>query len=144
MFGALYNICKKRIAMISSNLIMNLNPLMSQMVRHTLKILQQIFHTIFRRVCDIYSKLTLKRQWHVWYFTWTSSHIITFHFEQLDSSFVLFLSVNVSFPVGTEAVLRRCKLHPQACNYIKKETFVQVFSCEFCEIFKNMFFKEHH
>ena len=30
MFGALYNICKKRIAMISSNLIMNLNPLMSQ------------------------------------------------------------------------------------------------------------------
>ena len=25
----------------------------------------------------------------------------------------------------------------------KKETLAQVFSCKFCEIFKNMFFKEH-
>ena len=28
----------------------------------------------------------------------------------------------------------------RACNFIKKETLVQVFSCEFCEIFKNTFF----
>ena len=28
----------------------------------------------------------------------------------------------------------------QACNFIKKETLVQVFSCDFCEIFKNTFF----
>ena len=27
------------------------------------------------------------------------------------------------------------------CNFIKKETLAQVFSCEFCEIFKNNFFK---
>ena len=26
---------------------------------------------------------------------------------------------------------------PEACNFIKKETLVQVFSCEFCEIYKN-------
>ena len=26
------------------------------------------------------------------------------------------------------------------CNFIKKETLVKVFSCEFCEIFKNTFF----
>ena len=25
------------------------------------------------------------------------------------------------------------------CNFIKKETLAQVFSCEFCEIFKNTF-----
>ena len=31
----------------------------------------------------------------------------------------------------------------QACNFIKKETLTQVFSCEFCEIFKNTFFTEH-
>ena len=31
---------------------------------------------------------------------------------------------------------------PQACNFIKKETVTQVFSCEFCEIFKNTFFRE--
>ena len=28
----------------------------------------------------------------------------------------------------------------QACNLINKETLAQVFSCEFCEIFKNTFF----
>ena len=27
----------------------------------------------------------------------------------------------------------------QACNFIKKETLTQVFSCEFCKIFKNTF-----
>ena len=30
-----------------------------------------------------------------------------------------------------------------ACNFIKKETLAQVFSCEFCENFKNTFFTEH-
>ena len=29
------------------------------------------------------------------------------------------------------------------CNFIKKETLAQVFSYEFCEIFKNIFFTEH-
>ena len=29
---------------------------------------------------------------------------------------------------------------PNACNFIKKETPAQVFSCEFCEIFKNTYF----
>ena len=31
----------------------------------------------------------------------------------------------------------------QACNFTRKETPTQVFSCEFCEIFKNIFFMEH-
>ena len=31
----------------------------------------------------------------------------------------------------------------QACNFIKKKTLAQVFSCEFCEISKNTFFTEH-
>ena len=30
-----------------------------------------------------------------------------------------------------------------ACNFIKKETLAQVFSCEICEIFKNSNFGEH-
>ena len=29
---------------------------------------------------------------------------------------------------------------PQACNFIKKETLAQVFSCEFCDISKNTFY----
>ena len=32
---------------------------------------------------------------------------------------------------------------PEACNFIKKETLTQVFSCQFCEIFKNTFLTEH-
>ena len=31
----------------------------------------------------------------------------------------------------------------QACNFIKKETLAQVFSCEFCEISKNTLSTEH-
>ena len=31
-------------------------------------------------------------------------------------------------------------LRPQACNFIKKEALTQVFSCEFCKIFKNTYF----
>ena len=36
------------------------------------------------------------------------------------------------------------KLQTQACNFIKKETLLQVFSCEFCEICKNNFFYRTH
>ena len=32
---------------------------------------------------------------------------------------------------------------PQACNFIKKETLAQVFSCEFCEILRIPFLNEH-
>ena len=32
---------------------------------------------------------------------------------------------------------------PKACNFIKKETLAEVFSCEFCEFSKNTFFTEH-
>ena len=31
----------------------------------------------------------------------------------------------------------------EACNFIKKETLAQVFSCEFWEIFRKTFFTEH-
>ena len=34
-------------------------------------------------------------------------------------------------------------LRPQACNFIKKETLAQVFSCECCEISKNTFFSQN-
>ena len=35
------------------------------------------------------------------------------------------------------------KLQAEACNFIKKETLAQMFSCDFCEISKNTFFTEH-
>ena len=34
------------------------------------------------------------------------------------------------------------KISHYACNFIKKETLAQVFSCEFCAISKNTFFTE--
>ena len=34
-------------------------------------------------------------------------------------------------------------LRPEASNFIKKETLAPVFSCGFCEIYKNTFFTEH-
>ena len=33
-------------------------------------------------------------------------------------------------------------IQSQACNFIKKKTLAQVFSCEFCEISKNTYFIE--
>ena len=35
------------------------------------------------------------------------------------------------------------KLQADDCNFLKKETLVQVFSCEFFEIFSNTFVTEH-
>ena len=35
------------------------------------------------------------------------------------------------------------KLQAEPCSFIKKEALAQVFSCGFCEIFKNTFFIEH-
>ena len=51
--------------------------------------------------------------------------------------------------VLSEAVIQRCSvkkvLHEhKACNFIKKETLAQVFSCEFCEISKKTFFYRTH
>ena len=41
-------------------------------------------------------------------------------------------------------VVARCgSLWPEACNFIKKETLAQVFSCEFCQVSKNTFYTEH-
>ena len=34
-------------------------------------------------------------------------------------------------------------LQASGCNFISKKTVAQLFSCEFCEIFKNTFFTEH-
>ena len=53
-----------------------------------------------------------------------------------------------------EAVVPRCYVkkvlleisqnsQTKVCNFIKKESLAQVFSCEFCEISKNTFFTEH-
>ena len=35
------------------------------------------------------------------------------------------------------------KLQAEAGNFVKKETLTQVFSYEFCEVFRNTFFTEH-
>ena len=34
-------------------------------------------------------------------------------------------------------------LRNEACNFVKKETLAQMFSCEFYEISKNNFFTQH-
>ena len=44
------------------------------------------------------------------------------------------------FPCNTPTKLWKTKTFPpEACNFIEKETLARVFSCEFCEIFKNTF-----
>ena len=38
-----------------------------------------------------------------------------------------------------KSILQNSQENASACNFIKKETLAQVFSCEFCEISKNTF-----
>ena len=46
-----------------------------------------------------------------------------------------------NYDEDSEAVVPRCSVEKaKACNFIKKETLVQVSSCEFLGIFKNTFF----
>ena len=44
--------------------------------------------------------------------------------------------INVAYMLK---IISLIKLQPVAWNVIKKETVAQVFSCEFCKIFKNNF-----
>ena len=36
-----------------------------------------------------------------------------------------------------------CRVEQRTCNFTKKDTLAQVFSCEFCGIFKITFLPEH-
>ena len=67
----------------------------------------------------------------VWYFKLWKRNKLILHFLE---------------KIKPEAVAQKCSIRkvfssglPQACNFIRKETLAQVFSCEFCEIPKNTF-----
>ena len=56
----------------------------------------------------------------------------------------MFLEISQNSQENTSArVSFLIKLQAEACNFIKKETLAQLFSCDFCEVSKNAFFKEH-
>ena len=57
------------------------------------------------------------------------------------SFFLIFVIIRI-FKHNFQKQSSECVLQKRcfACNFIKKETLVQVFSCEFCEISKNTFF----
>ena len=52
-----------------------------------------------------------------------------------------FRKIHRKTPVPESLSQSSCR--PQVCSFIKKETLTPVFSCEFCEIYKNTFFTEH-
>ena len=63
-----------------------------------------------------------------------------YFFLFLDSSL---LELDVGWTFCPLFVDRRCsvkKVEAEACNFIKKETLAQVFSCEFCEISKKTYY----
>ena len=56
----------------------------------------------------------------------------------------MFLKISQNSQENTSArVSFLIKLQAIACNFIKNEALAQVFSCEFWEIFKNIFVTEH-
>ena len=55
----------------------------------------------------------------------------------------LFLSFELSLALVMTVKDNRFLQVFGACNFIKKETLAQMFSCKFCEISKNTFFEQH-
>ena len=51
-------------------------------------------------------------------------------------------STSTSCEICSKLTIKTLELR-QACNFIKKVTLAQMFSCGFCEIFKNTFFTEN-
>ena len=43
------------------------------------------------------------------------------------------------FLTGKKMIKKKSQNSQESCNFIKKETLAQVFSCEYGEIFKNTF-----
>ena len=76
--------------------------------------------------------------------------IILMHWPQMKAFNMLLAWTKLIFDSKViEAVVQRCSVkkefleilqNSQENNFIKKETLAQVFSCEFCKIFKNTFF----
>ena len=54
----------------------------------------------------------------------------------------VFINISQNSEENTYAQASSLTKLPGVCNVIKKETLAQVFSCEFCETFKNNFFTE--
>ena len=65
---------------------------------------------------------------------------------QIDESVKYSMGFKVFFTLQKQSSEVFCKIGiskkgiSESCNLIKKETLPQVFSCEFCEIFKNTFY----
>ena len=69
-----------------------------------------------------------------------NSSLMEFSWSAHLSEFVFLLW---SFRSSCSDVFCKKGVRPEACNFIKKETLAQLFSCEFCEISKNTIFTEH-
>ena len=61
----------------------------------------------------------------MWYHFWIKVTFLSLFFEKIQNYSWISSRIFMFFP--------------EACNFIKKETLAQVFSCEFCEITKNTF-----
>ena len=52
----------------------------------------------------------------------------------------LYVILTILLHFKNATLCNTCDKSTATCNFIKKETLAQVFSCEFCEIFKKTFF----
>ena len=56
---------------------------------------------------------------------------------------VLYIVILIYFNFNITSIVNVFMLSIEKKNFIKKETLAQMFSCEFCEIFKNIHFIDH-
>ena len=72
---------------------------------------------------------------------WKNKQIIFWYRCSVKKVFLKFRKIDRKKLVPEQLFKKSCR--PEAWNFIKKDTPVQVFSCEYCENFKNIYFVKH-
>ena len=76
---------------------------------------------------------------YLFYLTFCPQQIVWINYIKIWS----LLRPQVTYQPHSKGTFRSSRLEAESCIFIKKETLPQLYSCEFCEIFKNTFFTEH-
>ena len=105
------------------------------------------FYTIVFFYCTTFNKIQVLRTiYAICSYSWLQSLLIRYILSKPRSS-----RPEVSYKKGVHKKLTKFTgkhlyqglFFTEACNFIKKETLAQVFSCEFCETSKKTLFTEH-
>ena len=121
---------------------------------------KQLCRSTFTSILCCRSARSLKKRLWPWSFSVNFVKVFKTAFLLSTYELLLLLSEVIAYRCSLKKVLQKISENPQEntsarvssfiklqadpCNFIKKETLAQVFSCEFCEILRTPFFYRTH